>query len=68
MVQQVLVLICFELVRRHIVKIVCGQNKFVKSYIKTDVVDGIALKYSFSSFVDDIRRHKDEDGDNVIRI
>ena len=33
-----------------------SRDKFVKFYLQGDVVDGIVLKYSFSSLVKDIRR------------
>lgn len=63
------------------VKVEYGLVKFVKFYIEADVVDGIILKYSFSTLVAGIRRtcgslrhhtsstlwirYKDEDGNNV---
>ena len=33
-----------------------SRDKFVKFYLEREVVDGIVLKYSFSSLVKDIRR------------
>ena len=63
------------------VKVEYGRDNFVKFYVEADIVNGIVLKYSFSSLVEDIRwtcsslrhhtfstlriRYKDEDGDFV---